>query len=130
LAKVDDGAGALALDALERQVELVPAIAPQRVKRFPCQTFAVHANQQIFGAFDVPGDDGEVLLVSTELAIHDDPERAEARGQVSLGVSLHGRFVLARVAHVNSLGTTRRGHVPSAPAIMNTPAARLLGEAP
>jgi hypothetical protein len=83
------------VDPFERQVELVAAVAPQRVKGLPCQAFAVHPDQQIFGAVDLAGKDREVLLVSIDFAIHDHPKPSKARGQVGLGVPLDGWFVLA-----------------------------------
>ena len=76
LAHVQDDAAPLGLDAGERLLELLAAVAEQRVEDVAGQALGVHADEDVLGALDVALHERDVLLVGQELPIRDRLELA------------------------------------------------------
>ena len=76
LAHVEDDAAPFRLDARERLLELLAAVAEERVEHVAGQALGVHADEDVLRALDVPLHEGEVLLVGQELAVGDRLELA------------------------------------------------------
>src|SRR5690606_26297055 len=81
LTQVDDGALALLLDPAHRGVELLAAVAAERVEDVARQTFGVHSDEHVLLPRDVALDERDVLAVVDLVLEGDDPERAGRRGQ-------------------------------------------------
>ena len=81
LGEVDEHAAALALDHRQRRLELLAAVAAQRVEDVAGQALRVHAHEHVVGARDVALDERDVVLVVDQRAVADDLEVAEGGGQ-------------------------------------------------
>ncbi len=77
LSKIKNGADACFLNSLKREVELVSAIALQRMEHLPGQTFTVNAYENVLSPFHVARNHGHVLFVTVHLAVDDHVKRAE-----------------------------------------------------
>ena len=76
LGHVQEDAGALRLDARQRELELLAAVAAERVEDVAGQALRVHADEHVLGALDVALDQRDVLLVGDQLAVRDRLELA------------------------------------------------------
>ena len=74
LRQVDQGADPLAADHLERQVELVAAVAAERLEQVAGEARRVHPHQRRGDRVEVAHDDGDRLVARLVLdAVADDP---------------------------------------------------------
>src|SRR3954447_11698213 len=67
--QVDDDAGALIDDRLEREVELPPAVAASRAEDVTCQALGVHPDQNVGCRIQLAVDDGQMFVAVDEVAV-------------------------------------------------------------
>ena len=83
LPQVKDDAPALSLDLLHRAIELLAAVAAQRVEGVPGEAFAVKPHQHRLAGRYVPLDQGDVVDLVDLVFVDDRPEASGvASGQV------------------------------------------------
>ena len=97
LGEVEQDAGALALDHRQRRLELLAAIAAQRVEDVAGQALGVDAHEHVVDARDVALDQRDVVLVVHQRAVADGGEVAEAGRQARLDHALDELVVPAPV---------------------------------
>ena len=68
LRHVEEHAAALVGDRVQRRVELLAAVAAQRVEDVAGQAFGVDADEHVVGAVDVASDERDVMLPGQRLA--------------------------------------------------------------
>ena len=78
LGEVEQHALALGLDHRQRRLQLLAAVAAQRVEDVAGQALGVHADQHVLLARDLALDHRDVVLVVDQRAVADDREVAEA----------------------------------------------------
>ncbi len=126
LGEVDEHAAALALDHRQRRLELLAAVAAQRVEDVAGQALGVHAHEDVRLARDVALDHGDVVLAVDQRAEADGGELAERGRQDRLGHALdqplgalavgdqvgHGDHLqLVALAVLDEVGHARHGPV-------------------
>ena len=79
LGEVEQHALALALDHRQRRLELLAAVAAQRVEDVAGEALGVDADEHVLGAGDVALDHRDVVLVVDQRAVADGGEVAERR---------------------------------------------------
>ncbi len=77
LAEIQQHAAALALDHRQRRLELLAAVAAQRMEHVAGQALGVHADEHVVGALDLALDERDVVLVVDQRAVADGHELAE-----------------------------------------------------
>ena len=82
LREIEQDAGALALDHRQRRLELLAAIAAQRVEDVARQALGVDAHEHVVAARDVALDHRHVVLVVDERPVADRGELAERGRQL------------------------------------------------
>ena len=97
LREVEEHALALLLDAHERVLELLAAVAAQRVEDVAGQALGVDADEHVVLPLDLALDHRDVVLVVDERAEADGLEVAERRRQAGLDDALDELVVLAAV---------------------------------
>ena len=97
LGQVEQHAGALALDHRQRRLELLAAVAAQRVEDVAGQALRVDAHEDVGRARDVALDQRHVVLGVDQRAVADGGELAEAGRQPRLHHALDEPVVLAPV---------------------------------
>ena len=97
LGEVEQHAAALLLDHRQRRLELLAAVAAQRVEDVAGQALRVHADEHVLGAVDLALDHRDVVLVVDERAVADDGELAEAGRQPGRDDALDELVVAAPV---------------------------------
>src|SRR6185437_5562433 len=97
LAHVEEDAAALARDLRERLLELLAAVAAQRVEDVAREALGVDADEHVLGALDVARDEGDVHLAGQLLAEGDRRELPVARRQPDGRAALDELLVAAAV---------------------------------
>ena len=91
MARVQQHAALLAADAAQRDLELIAAVAAQRVEDVTGHALRVHAHEHVLGARDLAAHEREVQLAGQDLAERD-------RGELAVGGRQpHGRRTLDEV---------------------------------
>ena len=81
LAEVEQHAPALGLDHRQRRLELLAAVAAQRVEDIAGEALGVHAHEHVLRSLDVALDERDVVLAVEHRAVADRDEVAERRRQ-------------------------------------------------
>ena len=97
LGEVEQHAAPLLVDAQHRVLELLAAVAAQRVEDVAGEALGVHAHEHVLLARDLAPDHRHVVLVVHERAVADHVEVAELRGQLGLDHALDELVVAAPV---------------------------------
>ena len=97
LGEVEQHALALALDHRQRRLELLAAVAAQRVEDVAGQALGVHADEHVVLARDVALDQRDVVLVVDQRAVADRGEVAEVGRQPGVDDALDELVVAAPV---------------------------------
>ena len=73
LGEVEEHAAALLLDHRQRRLELLAAVAAERVEHVAGEALGVHADEHVLGAGHLALDERDVVLVVDQRAVADRP---------------------------------------------------------